>query len=275
MKKRVEIILHALFRALVCFSLLGPCLRSARANSSVTPSITKNGNSCAANHLAPRGLHFEQENDGFKKLQEAKLKSLQAALAKDPSDLATRNELANVLTILSRKTEAVARYNELLAAPLSATQRAATLNNLGNYYFLQDSVKQAEAHYHRALQADSTAREVYLNLGTLYTAVEDSALANEAFQHFVFDSTQISVAEALLDIVAEESRHANGGDLRRLNTANLKHKVHFRVLQAGGKPPKAKKGKPARPFAKKGNLSPIGVAAYAELEGLLYWAKLK
>lgn len=225
---------------------------------------------CHISRLEINAFALQQVAQDLVKQQEEKVTRLQAVLAASPNNVAARSELANVLTTLGRYAEAASHFTFLLNSALTSSQRAAVLNNYGNFYFLQDSLTRAEHFYLQAAHEDSLDKKPYLNLGTLYTAVGDDSLAGEAYCEFISEDAQIALAEMLLGLTpGSDDTIRAGGESRKMNTANLKKKAGKNIR----KPPR-KKGRPFGKKAIKANDN-IGVANYSDLESALYWAEVR
>jgi tetratricopeptide (TPR) repeat protein len=225
---------------------------------------------CAALFLPQPLPHLlAQDAESMQNLQEAHIKKLAEKLRVDSTNIVVRSQLANKLAVMGRYQAAVSHLEKLLSQPLSSRNRWAVLNNYGNLHFLRDSLQQAEVYYQRALQADSSAKETYLNLGTLYTALDDTATAIAMYEQVVKDSTEAAQVEKLLGLSEEEERaavKASSQDSKKKKTKNLKEKVKSNIRKAAGR-------KVTRPGGKKG--VELGAGGYEGLEGILYWAEVK
>lgn len=142
------------------------------------------------------------------------------------------------------------------------------LNNLGNTYFLLGYLDSAEVCYVQAekildsleyyYQPIDTAKlteirrhheGVYLNLGTLYTAVEDTLLAHETYSKVVKDPKDLIKVEKLLGISfgGVDHKQAKSPDI----TVNkIKHEISKVAKKQTGKQTKSGKKK-EKPKGKK------------------------
>jgi tetratricopeptide (TPR) repeat protein len=231
-----------------------------------------NTNLCAALLILPlfTPVQLAQDVKSVQNLEEAYIKTLEENLLADPNNRAVRNQLAKTLAVVGRYDEAAGHFEKLLADSLSSRNRWAVLNNYGNLYFLRDRLNQAEAAYKLALQADSSGKETYLNLGTLATVRDDSATAIAMYRQVVEDSVEVAEVEKMLGLSDEESAvsKASNHDPKKKKTKQLKEKVKSNLRKAGGK-------KTTRPGGKKGLATEIDTGSYENLASMLYWAEVK
>jgi tetratricopeptide (TPR) repeat protein len=232
------------------------------------PPIASTG--ICATHLLMPPHRIQQDVNSLKKLEETHIKKLEEQLRLDPANHVVRNELAKKLAILGRYDAAAGHFESLLAAPLSHRNRWAVLNNYGNLAFLGDSLSQAESFYHLALHADSSGKKTYLNLGTLHTALDDSATAIAMYRQVVRDSVELQEVEQLLGLSDGESEAGKGNNHGPKNgkQKSLKKKVKANLQ-------KAAKQRRMRPLGVKREMVKPGAEGYNDVGEILYWAEVK
>jgi tetratricopeptide (TPR) repeat protein len=133
--------------------------------------------------LVPGGLSgqssFAQGEELFlrNKPQEA-LVYLEAAIAENPDQIRAYLYLGVAYQQLNRLDEAIVIYRRAL--PIAGPDTALMAYNLGNVYYAQGNLTQAEDLYTQALEANPGYAAAYLNRG-------NARLAREALQDAVYD----------------------------------------------------------------------------------------
>ena len=218
-------------------------------------------------------LNLMNHTDSSLNFDEQYIQSLDEKLRANAKDVTTRSKLAETLTVMRRFQDATFHFEYLLNETLSTKTRSAVLNNYGNMFFLEDSIDNAERSFRSAISADSTHKEIHLNLGVLYTAIDSTNMAIAMNQKFIQGSLDLNKAEEILGYsptIYGNGKSSKIGDKRK-KTNNLRRKVRMNLRKSV----KSKgRGRINRPTGRKADFQLIGVNNYDDLEALLYWAKV-
>jgi tetratricopeptide (TPR) repeat protein len=141
------------------------------------------------------------------------LDSLQAEVAANPGDLEAVFALAQLHVEEDRWDEAIAVYQNAIAA---APENAALHNDLAVLYDDAGDSEAAEASYRRALALDATYGPAYVNLGTLLVEagrVEEATAILEQGAAQAADEADREEAQYYLDDLAHGGEEADDDDL--------------------------------------------------------------
>ena len=99
----------------------------------------------------------------------AEIPNLEKAVAANPADLTSLQELAIAYYVLGNYDQAAAAYVKILAQKNDAL----TINNLANVYREAGKTDQAIAEYQKAISLDPKLRVPYVNLAGVYVSKGD------------------------------------------------------------------------------------------------------
>ncbi len=99
----------------------------------------------------------------------AEIPNLEKAVAANPADLTSLQELAIAYYVLGNYDQAAAAYVKILAQKNDAL----TINNLANVYREAGKTDQAIAEYQKAISLDPKLRVPYVNLAGVYVTKGD------------------------------------------------------------------------------------------------------
>jgi tetratricopeptide (TPR) repeat protein len=212
-------------------------------------------------------------------VSEKHVTALKNKISANPKDFEARNELATIYAMRGKRQETLgkapeAKQNYQEAEKLFREtfhydpQNFAAMNNLANLYFLQGNLDSSETCYLRAesLAADSIDRKgLYLNLGTLYTAIDSLDWADEMYARVVRSEDDLRLVTELIGIDFEEAE--TGKAAKPVSDDKVKKKIRETLKKV---PPKSSEKKPAdktksRPAGKKSRQP-------QEIENVFYWA---
>jgi tetratricopeptide (TPR) repeat protein len=128
----------------------------ATTSSAISPTTTASADSSTATSAASTDSTIVAGGKTHADY-EAELPDLQKAVAANPGDLASLQELAVAQYQLSQYEDAVATYNKMLAI----SNDAFTRNNLGNVYRDWGKADEAKAEYETAISLDPTYRRLW------------------------------------------------------------------------------------------------------------------
>lgn len=128
--------------------------------------------------------------------------SYRAALARDATLLAARNNLANLLKDEGALEEAIACFRELVRqAPESSNGHY----NLGNLLYNAGKAEEAIAHYHRAINLDPQNAPALENLGRAFAALGRLEEARNLWESWLDLDPENAIARHMLASVTGEN----------------------------------------------------------------------
>lgn len=143
-------------------------------------TVTTAGNSTASSSAGSTGTTSGSTTDstivqGGKTLAQyqSEIPGLEKAVQTDPTDFTSWESLAVANYQLKNYQAAADDYNKIIAA----TNDAFTINNLGNVYRDWGKNDEAIAAYKKAIAADPTLKQPYINLAGVYKNSGDLASA--------------------------------------------------------------------------------------------------
>jgi tetratricopeptide (TPR) repeat protein len=215
-------------------------------------------------------------------VSEKHVTALKNKISAHPKDFEARNELATIYAMRGKRQETLgkapeAKQNYQEAEKLYResfrydSQNFAAINNLANLYFLQGNLDSAETYYRlaEASAVDSIDQKgIYLNLGTLYAAVETAptdTLAEEMYARVVRSENDLRLVTELIGIDFEEAE--TGKAAKPVSDDKVKKKIRETLKKVPSKPSAQKpSGKTkSRPAGRKSRHP-------QEIENVFYWA---
>lgn len=211
-----------------------------------------------------------EERKRLSQIQTKYLEQMEAKVRQFPDSLQIRNKLAITYALRGELGPAWSHFNAMLEQD-STNFKA--LNNLGNLCFKSGILDSARLWYQKALACAQTGEDsngIYLNLGTLFTAMEDEVMAGNMYNNVirdVADSTQqyavlCNRVEQLLGFPIEDEALDRAEKKQKTKHTN-KNTVRKSVKQSQKKKISNKKSRSA---SRKGRLPAD------EIEDVFYWA---
>jgi len=155
---------------------------------------------------------IKQDKNTIAERRKEHIKTMENSVAQYPDNLQIRNELATTYAMIGNHQKAKNHYQIILEKD---SLNFNALNNLANTYFMEGILDSAHVGYIHALENAPTFRDsngVYLNMGTLYAAIDSSHITYEMYANVVRDlmdtekgeKTFISRVEELIGLSFEE-----------------------------------------------------------------------
>lgn len=223
---------------------------------------------------------YDKDSQDFrlamKQRREKYIRELEATVSQHPDSSELRNELATIYGMNRDLTKARFHYQVILDRNPS---NFSALNNLGNTYFLEGKIDSASNYYLLALENARTATDsngVYLNLGTIYAAIDSMDLTYQMYGMVIRDmqdSTQIentlmSRVENLLGLSFDNI------ELTRADEQRILKRIDDKKVKKAVKETVKKKEKKDQPKGKKVSKPSVTKQRRpgSEIEDVFYWS---